>query len=281
MSYLKVKIAGVPSVNIYPLSCLHVGARQSDVKFIREHIERIKGDPLARWVYLGDGGECVTMLSKGNVYEQLYSPQTQLDILVQLLAPIRDKGLLVIRGNHGGRIFKESGLSFDKNLALQLKLPYMGVEAYLNLIVNRSRFDLFMHHGVDAGVSLQSKTNKAELFSRFIDADAIFTAHSHVGLELTPAALKYMDNYACKVKIKLRYQYICGSGYDSRTGYAQQKGYTPLLPQFIMVEFLGKMKTGGYIAHEQRYHRWHSDGQHDVDGVYLARQPQAEFGEDD
>ncbi|KKL85556.1 hypothetical protein LCGC14_1953510, partial [marine sediment metagenome] len=259
------------AVNLYPLPCFHVGARQSDRLFIEGHLARIAADPLAKWVYMGDGGECVTYLSKGVIYQQVYSPQTQMEVLVKLLRPLKDKGLFMIRGNHGGRIFKESGLSFDKNLALVLGLPYLGVEAFVNLVVNRTHYDLFFHHGVDSGVSLQTKTNKAEQFSKYISSDAIFTAHSHVGMELPPAPLKYLDNYTMKIKTLLRYQYICGSGYDSRSGYAQDKGYTPLLPQFIMVSFSGE-RTSKQSIKGQQYRRWHSDGTHEVNGVYSQAQ---------
>jgi len=281
MSYLKVKEINEKVVHLYPLSCFHIGARQSDRTFIEQHIERIRKDKFARWVYMGDGGECVTRLSKGNIFRQVYPPQTQMEILVKLLKPIRDKGLLCIRGNHGGRVFKETGMSFDKNLALVMGLPYMGVEAFIQLIVKHTRYDLFFHHGVDSGVSLQTKVNKAEQFSRFITADAIFTAHSHVGMELAPAALKYLDNHAMEVKTKLRHQYICGSGYDSRTGYAQEKGYSPLLPQLIMVEFSGVRTYRDDAVREQRYQRWHSDGQHKVDGHYLNQAEVEALGEED
>lgn len=99
-----------PRLRLYPLVCMHVGAPQCDVKFLRQHIQRIKDDPDARWVYMGDGGECVTKLSKGDVYGQLLSPQLQLEALIDLLDPIKDKGLFGIRGNHGHRVYKETGL---------------------------------------------------------------------------------------------------------------------------------------------------------------------------
>ncbi len=280
MSYIRRRFTTIPQVNLYPLSCFHVGAKQSDVEFIRQHIQRIKNDPYGYWIYMGDGGECVTKLSKGDVFRQIYSPQVQMDILIKELEPIRQKGLFAIRGNHGGRIFKETGLSFDKNLALHMGIPYMGVDCYFNMIVNRIRYDLFVHHGVDSGVSLQTKVNKADSFTKFICVDALFTAHSHIGVELPPSALNYMDNVSRQVKTKLRHQYVCGSGYDSRTGYARDKGYPPLLPQFIMVEFTGKRSGKNYDREipQQEYHRWHSDGQHRVSGAWIKGDPEEAFG---
>ena len=45
-----------PIIRLYPIACLHIGAAQSDYKFIQEHLARIKKDPAARWIYMGDGG---------------------------------------------------------------------------------------------------------------------------------------------------------------------------------------------------------------------------------
>src|SRR5207302_3793163 len=69
----------------YPLVCMHVGAAQCDMKFINDHIERLRKDPNGKGIYLGDGGECVTKLSKGGIYEQLLSPQQQHDVVVEML----------------------------------------------------------------------------------------------------------------------------------------------------------------------------------------------------
>ncbi len=259
-----------PVIRLYPLPCFHVGAAQSDVIFIRQHVKRIQEDPNAIWIYLGDGGECVTKLSKGSIYDQLYSPQEQLEILEELLAPIKDKGWAGIRGNHGYRIYKETGISFDSALCVSLGIPYMDAQTWAHLRVNRSDYNLYFHHGVDSGITSQAKLNSAEKFTKYIDVDALFTAHSHVGLELPPAALLRVSNVKMKVETKLRHQYICGSGYDSRTGYAAEKGYPPLLPQFIVVEFSGRT-IHGYPIINQKYTRYISEGQHEVTGVYNYR----------
>lgn len=249
---------------------MHVGAAQCDEKFIKEHIRRLKDDPNGRGVYLGDGGECVTKLSKGGLYEQLLSPQQQHDVVVEWLNPVRDKLLFGVRGNHGHRIYKETGLSFDKNLCHRLGIPYLGVSCMANLVVNRSSYDCFFHHGSDSGTSLQSKTSKAETFGRFIDADALFTAHSHMVASLQPAALLSADNNARCIKTKLRHQYVCGSGYDSRTGYAEEKAYTPILPSYITVRFDGRI-IEGHPMKTQEHKIYYSDGQHELKHDYVRR----------
>ena len=259
-----------PVIRIYPLVCMHIGAAQADLQFIEDQIATIKKDPNARWVYMGDGGECVTKQSKGDVYAQLLSPQQQQDVITELLEPIKDKGLFGVRGNHGNRIYKETGLDFDKNLCHRLGVPYLGVQTFCNLIVNRSSYDLFFHHGLDSGVSIQTKVSKAEQFGFFIDADAIFTAHSHVCLDLPPAGMYHTDNGARKVVTKLRHQYICGSAYDSRSGYAADKGYRMLLPAWANVAFDGRI-IQGKAQYSQKFSKVQSDGTRKLKHGYIFR----------
>lgn len=244
-----------PELRLYPLPCLHIGAPQSDASFIQEHIARIAADPHGRWIYLGDGGECVVANSKGDIYSQMYNPQQQIDILTDLLQPIAAKGLFGVRGNHGHRVYKATGISFDKNLCKRIGIPYYGVRAFCALHVGRVRYDVYCHHGIDSGVGIQTKVSKAEYFGRFIDVDSILTAHSHVALDLPPQVLESTKG------TKLRHSYICGCGYDSRTGYAADKGYPPLLPAFLIITYDGKVRKQSSI-------RIMSDGQHLVDGNY-------------
>jgi hypothetical protein len=256
-------------IRLYPLVCMHLGAQQCDYKFITEHIERLRKDPNGFGVYLGDGGECVTKLSKGGIYEQILNPQEQHDVLVDMMNPVKHKLLFGIRGNHGHRIFKETGLSFDKNLCHRLNIPYLGVSAFCNLIVNRSSYDLFFHHGSASGTGLQSKVSSAEKFGRFIDADAMFTAHSHICAEEPPLALFALNNSTKTITTKMRHQYICGCGYDSRTGYAEESAYPPILPAYLTVQFDGRI-IEGTAQHSQTSEVFRSDGKHELRHDYVS-----------
>lgn len=259
-----------PHIHLYPLVCLHVGSPQSDYRFITEQLKRIKEDPHAKWVYMGDGGECVLRGSKGDPYGQLLSPQCQMEMLLDLLSPLRAKGLFGIRGNHGHRIYKESGLGFDHNLCSRLGIPYMGVAAFANFRVNRSVYDCYFHHGQDSGVHISAKIKKAEDFTRFIVADAIFTAHSHVAIELQPNAALSCDNKNNKVQTRLRHQYICGSAYDSREGYAEDKAYPPLLPAWLSVRFDGRIIEGSSVV-KQSTRVWRSSGTYELRHDYVPK----------
>ncbi len=159
-------------------------------------------------------------------------------------------------------------MDFDHSLLSILGIPFLGKSAFLNLTVARTSYDLFFHHGIDSGVALRTKIAKAEQFNAFTDADAIFTAHSHVAIELQPSALRYADNVGMKAGTKMRRGYICGSSYDSRTGYAEDFGYPPLLPSYIAVDFGGKI-VQGYAKKEQQYTRWLSEGDYELKHDYI------------
>lgn len=240
--------------HLYPLVCWHLGAPQADINFIKEMIERVKNDPYGRWVYLGDGGECVTRISKGDVFTQTLSPVQQQNELVKLLDPIKDKGLFGIRGNHGNRIYKETGLDFDETLCAKLGIPYLGTAAFWHLKVKDVYFSIYAHHGADSGSAIGAKVNKAKVFENIYDADAILTAHSHVAMELPPRYMAHLDPTTFKgdpIKWTETREYICGSAYDSRSGYAEDKGYAPLLPSHLMIKFSTYKNSDGKRVKEQ------------------------------
>jgi len=193
---------------------------------------------------MGDGGECVTKLSKGNIFEQTLSPQEQHDYLYDTLWPIKEKGLWGIRGNHGNRIDLETGLSFDKSLMTALAVPYLNVSGIGNIRVNRSSYDVFTHHGAPSGAALQAKVMAAKKAYHVL-ADLRITGHSHVAMDLDPEFYSYADNTAMRILKRPVHQVIAGCAYDSSVaGYAEEKLYSPILPGRAVIRLGGKKNVG-------------------------------------
>lgn len=231
-------------VTIFPLVCLHVGVDQCAEEFIREHVQRIAADPNAKAVYMGDAGECAIRDSKGDLYSQRLNAGQQLDKAAELLSPIRDKLLFGIRGNHGARIYKATGLDWDEQLCTKLGMPYLGTAAFMRLDVKdyrsaNSPFDLYFHHGAVCGITMGSKITKALGFNRLIRADSVFTAHSHICVESPPENVAFLPRSKREVAWHTTYNYICGCAYDSRESYAEEKGYPPITPAYLGVTFSG------------------------------------------
>ena len=85
-------------------------------------------------------------------------------------------------------------------------------------------------------------------------ADAIMTAHSHIAMELNPryyASLADTRRQSDNIVWKETRRYICGSAYDSRTGYAADKGYPPLLPSHLCITFrVGRDSEKRYVGRQ-------------------------------
>lgn len=240
-------------ITLYPLVCWHAGARQSDEKFIKETVRRIADDPTGRWVYMGDGGECNIKASKGDLYSQTMNPGEQLNYLKGLFSPIKGKGLFAISGNHGRRIYRETGLDFDEELALRLQVPYLGMSALWSLVVARSHYHVFTHHGLSSGASVASKVNAAKRLNGLVAADIIMSAHSHICMPLDPQTVATISDGHGRgaqpsIKWRTTHEFICGCAYDSRTGYAEEKGYTPILPGHMALTVKGDASDGTRFA---------------------------------
>jgi hypothetical protein len=239
MRYIRFDMDG-PEVHLYPIVCWHLGAKQSSEAFIAEVIRQIKDDPLGKWIYMGDGGECVIKASKGNIYEQTMSPGDQLRAVADLLQPIKDKGLFGIRGNHGNRIDKETGLGWDEVLCHRIGVPYLGVSAIASIGLRSSNSHLsvsvYTHHGSASAISPGGKMNAAHKPDKFILADVLLTAHTHAcGEAWPPKHYAYVDNRERRIKWHTSRLFVCGSAYDSRSGYAEEKMYDPLLPAHMVI----------------------------------------------
>lgn len=241
MKYYRHEAVSAPTT-VYPLVCMHVGAPQSNDEFIREHLERIETDLDGVAIYMGDAGECTLRGTKGDIWSQYLTPGEQLEYATELLAPLAESGQLLfgIQGNHGNRVYKETGISWDQQLCSNLGIPFLGTAAFVRLITGEVPYDLYFHHGSTSATTTGGKIGKAEKIANNVDADAVFTAHSHICVESQPQVRAYLPKRKAAIGWRMQHNYVCGSGYDSRTGYAEVKAYSPLTPAYLGVTFYGR-----------------------------------------
>ena len=235
-------------LRIYPFVCWHRGVKESNLGFIKEMVQRVADDEDARWIMLGDLGDCVTRHSKGDLFSQTIPPQLQMEEVVDLLEPVKGKGLFGVEGNHGARIYRETGMTFDKTLCTLLGIPYAGISAFVDLRVYDTRYDVYVRHGLTSGATMGGKVKRAIDADSGILADAVLTAHSHIAGEIEPETMAYLPAQGNSVKWRTKRRYICGSSYDSRTGYAESKGYSPIIPAHVCVGFRGWERGTAKVA---------------------------------
>lgn len=100
---------------LFPLSDLHLGAAACDEKLLRAHIDLIKEMPNARWLGGGDYIEAIVRKDQKRAFEPIMAKWchgkqdivgAQRDYAIDLLAPIADKCIGLVEGNHEAAIHK-------------------------------------------------------------------------------------------------------------------------------------------------------------------------------
>jgi len=253
MKYFR-KYFETPEINLYPIGDFHYGSRQCDVKFIRKTIEIIKNDPIGWWVGMGDLMENAIIGSKSDVYLQRVPPEEQIETLVELLEPIKDKALFLIAGNHEQRTMRVVGLIPEQVIASRLMIPYKGYSCYADLILNSKTpkgFKCYFHHNYGGGYTAGGKVNKANQLRKIVPtADAIFSGHFHITSRIP---VQWFDTGKKGVIEHIGYDYITGSALQWHDSYAEEKAKPPAVNEFIMVNFKGS-NTGRIDNREQNYH---------------------------
>lgn len=222
-----------PSVRIYPLADWHYGSRQCDETLIKQIVNRIKDDPIGRWVGMADFMENAILGSKSDMYTQTVPPREQLQYIEDTLAPIRDKGLFLIAGNHELRTHRLVGMDPSELLAERLDIPFRGFSC-LSFLQLRSKtprgFKCYFHH------KGHKRTNFNALRLIAPDADAIFGAHVH---DTSRTPVTWFDCSYNGIIRRFGCNYRVGSALTWDDSYAEEKAYPPATPEFICVEFVG------------------------------------------
>ena len=120
MKAIKCDLPYADVIEVHPLSDMHIGDHQCDIKLIMERIEYIKNTPTAYAILDGDLMDTAIASSIGDTYAATLQPMEQLKKCVEIFAPIKDKILAVLPGNHENRVYKSDGLDLTELMCNQL-----------------------------------------------------------------------------------------------------------------------------------------------------------------
>lgn len=173
---------------IPPVSDAHYG----NPLFSQHHFMRTLGfleKPNAYTFGNGDLIESTLKTSKGEIYNQVGSPEDQRDQMIEWLYPYREKILGMVDGNHEDRIWREAGIHIMRDIAKALGVPYRP-EGLLHKISfgsgsNRTEgrpfvFWFYQTHGYGGARTKAAKAVKVERTATWIHADFYAMSHDHV-----------------------------------------------------------------------------------------------------
>ena len=260
--------------NLYPLYDLHVGHIGCNEALIKAYVSHIAADPMGLVVL---GGDLIDGISQADrrydpaqlapwCRDELGDPvniiESQIIQAGKLLAPIADKVIGMLLGNHERTPIKRLSIPVFKRLALTTASyrqddinPYdpkapapdfaLGYHGYIGLTFQRphhsSRVLIYAHHGYGGGRTPGGKLNKlSNMLADWPDADIVLAGHVHDLLDL-PVDRKVPDwpharrDGAGSTKKYPRVAAFCGTFLSGdapetptgwpRTSYAVEKGY--------------------------------------------------------
>jgi len=232
---------------LYPIGDFHVGSPQCNIKFIKEVVNEIKENPKGYWVGMGDLMENAIVGSKSDIYKQLIPPKEQMEFIVELLNPIRHKGLFLIAGNHEQRTVRATGIVPEQYISVQLQLPYMGFSCLSVFQLMKAKtpqgFTCYFHHNYGGGYTPGGKINRSVRLRDIVPvADATFSAHFHI-TSRTPRTW-YSAGRRTVLK-NIGYDYCTGSALEYDNSYAEERAKTPATAEMIKVSFVGNTSGRG------------------------------------
>lgn len=186
-----------PTVTIYPIGDLHLGAIGCNERAWADFVDFLKNEDDAYIVVVGDMLDNATKNSIASTYEQIYKPMEAKNILADYLKPIADKILCGVRGNHELRSVRDVDQDplYDVFCRLNIEDCYRAGTAFLYLQIgeraaknNNKRekrayqsYNIVVTHGVGGSSKLiGTGLNNNVRFGQSIDgADCIVSGHTH------------------------------------------------------------------------------------------------------
>lgn len=235
------------AMTLYPLGDWHLGSRQCDIPFIERVIKEIADNPDAYWCGMGDLMENAIVGSKSDVYLQNIPPKEQMDLIVKMLDPIKDKGLFLIAGNHEQRTMRQVGIVPEQYISVCLKIPYLDYSCLAKFSLKKAHwphdFTCYFHHNYGGGYTNGGKVNRADCLRKICPtADAAFSGHFHVTSRIP---VTWFEAGVQSVIRRTGYDYVTGSALRWDSSYAEEKAKPASTVEFIKVTFAGSTSGNG------------------------------------
>lgn len=239
-------------VELYVIGDTHIGSSQFNEPLLLDLIGHILEQDNRYVILNGDIVDCTFKDSKGNVYENEMTPQVALSYASKTLAPLKDRVLCTLGGNHDDdRSMRLVGISFAQQLAVLIGVPdkYSPDSVLLDLAIKdgiqgrkaNSNFTIFVNHGNNGGGGTSgSKANSLERMALvFPNADIYIHNHTHF-------PMTFKDNYAYYESMKRivttrERMFVNGNAFMNYfNGYGEKRLYKPQSQSIPVIKLRSK-----------------------------------------
>lgn len=233
---------GGHDITIVPISDVHLGAAECMEQEFIKFVNLVKETPN---LFITLGGDLIdngTKSSVTDVFRATMPPHQQKREMANILAPIRDRILCCVPGNHERRSGKDADddPAFDIMCKLDIEDRYRENMAIVKIqlgekeaksgyrynSIYRPTYVLVVTHGAGGGMLTGAAVNRGERFGYIVDGmDVLIVGHTHKPFVTQPGKLK-IDPYNNQVKL-VPFKVICATSWLQYGGYAARKMLLP------------------------------------------------------
>lgn len=248
----------IESIEIHTFSDWHIGDKACDIASIKEQIKAVAENENAFVICNGDLMNNATKTSVSDCYSEEIPPMEQLDKMVALLAPIKDKILMVTQGNHEARTYRTDGIDLTMLAANQLgildryareggvlflrfgKLNDGRKETNGSGNVRMMCYTIYCTHGSGGGRKEGAKAIRLADMASIVDTDIYIHSHTHLPMVMKEAFHRIdVRNSTCTRVDKLFVNTAASLEYG---GYGQTYEFKPSSLHNPVIYLSGKKK---------------------------------------
>ena len=180
------------TAKLYAIADVHLGSPECELDEFIQFLAKIKKERDSYICIVGDLLNNATRSSVSNVYHETMPPSVQVEYAAQLLAPIADKIIACVGGNHERRSRKEVDLDPLYEVMCLIRKPelYRPNMAFARLRLTNGRshdqYAVMMTHG-------KSLTKRNKFVNVVEGIDAAIVAHTHTPDVLMPSRIQFTN----------------------------------------------------------------------------------------
>lgn len=246
------------SLDIYPCGDWHIGDKACDMELVKRTVVQISEQKNAYCILNGDLENNATKTSVSDSYAEKLPPMEQLETVVSILSPIKDRILAIEDGNHERRTYRQDGIDLSRIVAREL-----GIESRYsqegNLIFLRFGefpngrkesngsgkyrqpcYTIYASHGSGGGRKEGSKVVRLADMASIVDADIYIHGHTHLPLVMKQSFFRTdIQNSSVKPVTKLFVNTASALNY---AGYSETGEFKPNSKDTPVIHLCGTRK---------------------------------------
>lgn len=242
----------IEQIEIHTFADWHIGDAGCDRNLINQQIEAVKNNPNAFVILNGDLMNNATKTSVSDSYAEIIPPMQQIETCVNLLAPIKDKIIMIDNGNHENRTYIKEGIDLTAIVAQQLGIAdkYAKNGAFIFIRFGeclrekakgrKMCYTIYALHGCGGGRKEGAKATRLADMASIVDADIYIHSHTHLPMIMKQAFFRVSaSNSAVACVDKL---FVNTAATLDYSGYGQTYEFKPSSKDTPIIYLTGKYK---------------------------------------